>query len=114
MLSTENGKSLTRNFALLDTVAEAVPSIENAKNLIRNWIQCLTEWLTDCLIEWRTECLTQCSIEKLTESLAEWRAVLLFRLHLIKPPKLLTDAREDPKRYAETKLSEDAQDRFVY
>ena len=58
--------------------------------------------------------LIECSTERLLESLAEWRAVLLFQLYLVKHPQLLTGAREAPKRYADTKFSEDAQDRFVY
>ena len=63
--------------------------------------------------ECSTERLFECSTERLLESLAEWRVVLLFQLYLIKHPQLLTGALEAPKRYADTKFCEDAQDRFV-
>ena len=63
--------------------------------------------------ECSTERLNECSTERLLESLAEWRAVLLFQLYLVKHPQLLTCAREAPKRYADIQLFEDTQNRFV-
>ena len=61
-----------------------------------------------------SERLIECSTERLLASLAEWRAVLLFQLHLAKHPQLRTGAREAPKRYADIQLFEDTQNRFVY
>ena len=58
--------------------------------------------------------LIECSTERLLESLAEWRAVLLFQLYLVKDQQLPTGALDAPKRYADIQFSEDAQDRFVY
>ena len=64
--------------------------------------------------ECSTERLIECSTERLLESLAEWRAVLLFQLYLVKHPQLRTGAREVAERYADTQFSEDTPDRFVY